>query len=65
MKGAYKALNRTILELNQRAIFPGIKSVWSLNRTILELKPNYVVVAFPRLFFKSYHFGIETRAEKS
>ena len=42
MKGAYKALNRTILELNQRAIFPGIKSVWSLNRTILELKPNYV-----------------------
>ena len=55
------ALNRTILELKQRNGSNNKTHRIALNRTILELKHLSKIQASRSLiFFKSYHFGIET-----
>ena len=56
------SLNRTILELKPKDA-SGLKLAGdTLNRTILELKRKYKIQTFDSAhFFKSYHFGIETK----
>ena len=60
--GIYRTLNRTILELKRDFLCFALGFTLALNRTILELKlKSRAVAKYGLRFFKSYHFGIETK----
>ena len=56
------ALNRTILELKHHFHLTQKRQDGTLNRTILELKQEFKTARRLLVFFKSYHFGIETKS---